>query len=94
MSTDTELKKYAKVIDTVNIDHTINIGNHSNITSHIDFKIHDAKLDDKGHEKIYIGEIVGGLRSSLYKELNDALTKNKSIKVASRLAFVVEKHEE
>ena len=83
-----------KVIDKINTDHTVNIGDHSKITSHIDFKIHGAKLDDRGHEKISIGEVIGGLRSSLYKELNDALTTNKSIKVASRLTFIVEKDEE
>ena len=76
VSTDTELKKHAKVIDAVSTDHTVNIGDHSKITSHIDFKIHGAKLDDKGNEKRSIGEVVGGLRSSLYKELNDALIKN------------------
>ena len=83
-----------KTLDEVNTNHTVNIGDHSKITSHIDFKIHGAKLDDKGHDKISIGEVIGGLRSSLYKELNDALTKNKSIKVASRLTFKVEKDEE
>ena len=51
-------------------------------------------MDDKGNEKRSIGEVVGGLRSSLYKELNDALIKNKSIKVASILTFVVVKDEE
>ena len=94
VSTDTELKKYGKVIDTVNTDHTVNIGDHSNITSHIDFNIHSSKLDDKGNDKRTIGEVVGGLRSSLYKELSDALTINKSLKVASRLTFIVEKDEE
>ena len=89
-----ELGKHMKVIDKINTDHTVNIGDHSKITSHIDFKIHGAKLYDKGHEKRSIGEVIGGLRSSLYKELNDALTKNKSIKVASRLTFKVEKDEE
>ena len=83
-----------KTIDEVNTNHTVNIGDHSKITSHIDFKIHGAKLDDQGYEKRSISEVIGGLRSSLYKELNDALTKNKSIKVASILTFVVEKYEE
>ena len=94
VSTDTELKKYGKVIDTVSTDHTVNIGDHSKITSHIDFKIHSSKLDDKGNDKRTIGEVVGGLRSSLYKELSDALIKNKSLKFASRLTFVVVKDEE
>ena len=89
-----EVKKYTKVINNVNTEHTVNVGVHSNITSHIDFKIHGAKLDDKGHEKRSIGEVIGGLRSSLYKELNDALTKHKSIQVASMLTFIVDKDEE
>ena len=89
-----EANKYTKIINEMNTGHTVNIGVHSKVTSHIDFKIHGSKKYAEGYETRCISEVLGGLRSSLHKELNDALTNKKSFKVASRFTFKVEKDEE
>jgi hypothetical protein len=80
-----EVAKIKKIVQT---PHTVKTGNHSAAKSHIDFMIDHHEKDTT------IASLLNSLRSSMYKELNNALEKNKSIKVAARLTLDVEKEEE
>jgi hypothetical protein len=76
-TTEQQSKEAKKQTEKVRTDYTLQVGNHSSVSSFIDFIINDHEKDDLGFETRNFSELHSSLSDDIHKEVAYLLTKKK-----------------
>ena len=89
-TTEQQSKEAKKQTEKVRTDYTLQVGNHSSVSSFIDFIINDHRDNGAGFETRNFSELHSSLSDDIHKEVAYLLTKKRSMKIRTRVHFTIE----